>query len=61
MSEAVSQDYYRARAMHSRDLAQRATDASIAAIHADLAARYDVLAGQADDSVAVAPAGVQAT
>lgn len=37
-------DYYAERANVSRDLARRATAPNIAAIHNDLASRYDALA-----------------
>ena len=44
MNQLDDQDYYVARAASSRDLAQRAASPGIAAIYAELATRYDVLA-----------------
>ncbi len=46
MNQPNYQDYYMSRAAASRNLAQRATDPMIAAIHAELAARYDVLVAE---------------
>ena len=44
MNQQSDQDYYVARAATSRDLAKRAADPASAAIHAELAIRYDKLA-----------------
>ena len=41
-------DYYRARAIEERDMAQRANRENVAAIHDELARQYDALADQAD-------------
>ena len=46
MNQSNHLDYYVARAATSRDLARRAADRSIAAIHAELATRYDRLAAE---------------
>ncbi len=46
MNQPNYQDYYISRAAASRSLAQRAADPMIAAIHAELADRYDVLVAQ---------------
>ena len=43
MNQPDYQDYYLSRAAASRSLARRASDPMIAAIHAELADRYDVL------------------
>lgn len=48
MSQTNHRDYYRSRAEASRDLAQRATDPSVAAIHIEMAIRYDGIATQLD-------------
>ena len=53
-------DYYIGRAAASRQLAQRAANPAIAAIHTDLAIRYERLAAQSDGTIDVAMAGVQA-
>lgn len=41
-------DYYAARAATARNLAQRAADPAIAALHAEFATRYDLLAAQTE-------------
>lgn len=41
-------DYYAARAATARDMAQRAADPAIAALHAEFATRYDLLAEQTE-------------
>lgn len=46
MNRPDQQDYYTARAAAARDLAQRAANPKVAAVHADFAARYDQLAAQ---------------
>ena len=46
MNQQNHHDYYRTRATTSRTLAQRAADPDIAAIHAELANRYEAMAAQ---------------
>lgn len=41
-----TQGYYECRACKARELAAAATDPKIAAIHAEMAARYDALAAE---------------
>lgn len=58
MDQPSYQSYYLSRAAASRGLAQRAANPMIAAIHADLAARYDALIEQtAPQGDGKAPAG----
>ena len=61
MNQPNNQEYYVVRAAASRDLAQRAGNPTIAAIHAELATRYDSLAAQPDQTIDGAMTGVQAT
>jgi hypothetical protein len=51
MNRMNDQRYYHARAAMSRDQAERAVDSKVAAIHLDMAGRYDDLAGRADAGV----------
>lgn len=51
MKQSNHQDYYVARAAISRDLASRATDPSIAAIHFEFASRYELLAEQPEQRI----------
>lgn len=46
MNESNNQDYYEVRAATSRRLAAKATSPAIAAIHEELARRYEFLAEQ---------------
>lgn len=46
MNQLNHHDYYLTRAAASRDLAGRAADPAVAAIHAEFATRYDLLAAQ---------------
>lgn len=46
MNQLNDRDYYARRAATARNLAQRAADPAIAAIHAELAHRYDLLVAQ---------------
>lgn len=46
MNQLNHHDYYLARAAASRDLAERAGASKVAAIHAELAARYETMAAQ---------------
>ena len=58
MDQPNYQTYYVSRAAASRGLAQRAANPMIAAIHADLATRYDALIEQtAPQGNREAPAG----
>ena len=59
MSDLQDQEYYATRAQTSRDLAGRAADPTIAAIHAEFATRYEFLAGSGDP-VGTNSAGAQA-
>lgn len=61
MDQPNHQQYYVARAATSRDLAQRAADPAISAIHADFAKRYEMLAAQPGQGSDGAMTGVQAT
>ncbi len=61
MSQSNHQDYYIARAANSRDLARRAADPAIAAIHTNLAMRYDLLAAAPDQKSVVTLGGLQTT
>lgn len=61
MNQPNDQEYYVARAASSRDLAQRAATPMIAAIHVELAIRYDVLAAQPERTNARTLTLVQAT
>lgn len=54
------QSYYSRRAAISRDLAERATNPVIAAIHADFATRYDLLGRQSERPHADTAIGAQA-
>lgn len=60
MNQPNHQDYYVARAASSRGLAERAADPMIAAIHAELASRYDLLAAQPEPKNAAAMRMIQA-
>lgn len=42
--DQLNHDYYTARAVFSRELAQRAASPNVAAIHQELASRYDSIA-----------------
>lgn len=48
MSCPDHRDYYLARAATARELAERAADPQVAAIHTDFATRYDELAAKPD-------------
>ena len=61
MNQLNHQDYYVTRAATSRALALRAADPSIAAIHADLAKRYDILAAQPESEKDLVIQIIQAT
>lgn len=61
MNQSNHREYYVARAASSRELAQRAADPAIAAIHVDLAERYEVLAADQPEMPASATGRVQAS
>jgi hypothetical protein len=61
MSEQNNQEYYLSRATTSRQLAERAIDPSIAAIHTDLATRYEMLAAESRPNNTDPLAVIQAT
>lgn len=48
MDQPDHQDYYVARAAAARELARRAATPAIAAIHTEMAVRYDVMANRSD-------------
>lgn len=60
MNEPNDREYYVARAASSRNLAQRAANPAIAAIHADLAERYEALAERPGPRIDRAITGLQA-
>lgn len=61
MNQQNHQEYYVERAATSRQLAQRAADPAIAAIHIDLATRYEALAGQSEPTIVSVLTRVQAS
>jgi hypothetical protein len=61
LNELMDRTYYAARALASRNLARQAANPAIAAIHADLAGRYEVLAARPDLTTSILPARAQAT
>ena len=60
MDQLNTYDYYVMRAEHSRDLAQRAASPGIAAIHHDLAERYDELVAEIEAHFAASVREAQA-
>ena len=60
MDQLNTYDYYVMRAEHSRELAQRAASRPIAALHNELADRYDDLVAEIEASVAPALREAQA-
>lgn len=60
MDQLDNHDYYLARAGTARKLAQRAASASVAAIHADLASRYEATVAELERTVALPGGGAQA-
>ena len=48
MKQLNHQNYYVTRAAAARDLAQRAVSPAIAAIHAEMAVQYELVANQSD-------------
>ena len=48
MSQINNREYYLMRAANSHDMARRAVNPNIAAIHEELARRYEILAVQPD-------------
>jgi hypothetical protein len=51
MSKRNDDTYFATRAQQERRMAEEATDARIAALHWELASRYEELAGERDSSV----------
>ena len=50
MNQHNHHDYYLTRAKASHDLAQRAVSPAIAAIHAELAARYEIMVAKLQET-----------
>lgn len=55
----MNQEHYAARAAAARNMARRAATPAVAAIHAELASRYEQLASRPDRNNEIILTGVQ--